>query len=581
MEYSVQIYNNYESIVLTNSTEELELDLNDFVNFKTNPFLNNDTITYNNVTKTIENVVNNNKGKRFVGILQVSNKMVYGLNSRKNPYYLCKPLDKHLPSFLIAVNDKKIINACSTNYYVVFKYDRWNKNKTYPYGELIKMLGKINDKHTEYDALLNHYNIDQRKKKVPKGFSINNKSQIYNFTTKEELVNYVDYTNEYTVAIDPKGCLDIDDAISFKKLENGYEVGVHIADVSFWVKKMKLEKYLEHQYFTVYCPHKKFNIFPNILSDHLMSLKYNQDRMAMSLIMTIDNDLNVTDYKLQQSIVNVNKTMTYGKANNLIKTNDELKMMFNISKKLFNKDCDNYDSHNMIENYMLYANNKVGQYLKDNGVKTVYRIHKDKKYDIDTDNLDINNNVKDFLRYFQMESAEYTFDNDTYYHSGLQMKYYTHFTSPIRRIVDIYIHNEIKNILNGTDYNIQLDCDKINSQSKQLKKLGRQMDVIDLKHKQKIDNSKVYKCYIVDFDENKVNIYIPELKYHHSQKLYNRMVMNMLDFNITSTEMTIENKQNDLTPIKMVKYEEYKIKLLYEDNSLKFSFETIDILNIL
>ncbi len=581
MEYLVETENNYETILLSNLETEMELKLNDFVNFKTKPFLNGDKITYDTSTKTIISVSNNSIGKRYVGILNVSNKMIHGLNSRKNPYYLCCPMDKHLPKFLIAVNDKKIINSCAANYYVIFKYDRWNKDKTYPYGELVKLLGKTNNKQTEFDALLNHYNIDQRKKKVPKGFSINNKSTIYDFIKTEDLENYVDYKNEYTIAVDPRGCLDIDDALSYKKLESGCEIGIHIADVSFWVKHMKLEKYLENQYFTIYCPHKKFNIFPNILSDHLMSLKYNQDRLAMSIILTIDDKLNVVDYKIQQSIINVNKTMTYGKANNLLKTNEEILTMFNISKHLFNKSGDKYDSHNMIENYMLYANNIVGRYLNENKSKCIYRVHKDKKYDIKTSNLNVDKRLKDFLRYFQMDSAEYTQDTTTYYHSGLEMEYYTHFTSPIRRIVDIHIHNELKNILNGTNYNITLNCDKINKQSKVLKKLGRQMDIIELKHKQKIDNSKIYECYIVDYEPNKMNIYIPELKYNHLQKIFNKSVLGMIKYTTCQNYMTVENTQDANKMIKLERYKQYDIKLIYDDNNLKVCFTDFDILNVL
>ena len=503
--------------------------------------------------------------------------MIYGLNNRKNPYYICRPVDRTLPNFLVAVNDKKIINS-NKHHYIIFEYNNWKQKL--PYGALVKVIGEVGKQDVEYEKILNHYNIFQKKLTLHKKYKVKQNSTIYDLTTKEELKEYENITDKYTIAIDPKGCLDIDDALSYEYKNEEHIIGIHIADVSFWVGKLDLYKFIENRFFTVYCPHKKFNVFPNVLSDNLFSLKYNKDRLAMTLYIYLDENYDFKRYEVKKSIVKLTKTMTYNKANNLIKSKDKkLTTMFDISKSikkyLGGGDIeDNYDSHNMIENYMLIANKLIAEFLIKNDKKPIMRIHNEPKFQMDLKDCDIQNkDTLNFLNYYQMECAvykRYNPENDyNYYHYGLNLKYYSHFTSPIRRIVDIMIHLQVKEVLSNKDSKIlkklEVDIEKVNTQQKKDKKMYRELEKINIINN-KLRNNE-YESYIIDIKSNKISIFIPELKHLYRKQLFNKKLLSMLKQEVTDDKIIIRNINNNST-IEFHKYQKLNVKLNKNINEL-------------
>ena len=353
MKYTVKILDNkYQEIHLIHQdeTKTLELKLSDFKNRK---FFHDDIITYDKTTKINKIVKTNMKQKWIFGQIEITDRVVQQFNSKKNPYYKFTPFDKCYPKFLVAVNNKiKQIGK----YYIYIKYNIWTK--TLPYGQCMKVAGKMGEESVEYERLLYKYNINQRPKKV----DIKQTNDIWSIIDKDEVSHYKDYKNIFTLAIDPKGCQDIDDALSYEynNTMQQHSVSIHIADVSYWVEKLDLYKYLK-DFFTIYCPDKKINLFPDILSDNLMSLKWKKDRLALSLNITLDNNFNILSTEIHNSIVNLNKTLTYEKANNLIKNKQDkrLNTLFDISKTLYDNTTEDFDTHNMIENFMIFANENV------------------------------------------------------------------------------------------------------------------------------------------------------------------------------------------------------------------------------
>jgi exoribonuclease R len=591
MEYIVNILDNlYSSFEFISSTETLLLTCNDIINFKQKKFFHGDKLIYDKKNKIILDIKESNINKELiVGTLHISNNMIYGLNSRKNPYYLFKPMKKVYPTFMVAINDKKIISK-KLSQHILVKYDRWEDKL--PHGQLVKILGDVGTPEAEYNRILNYYKINQRKKILNKKYKIKGNTKLFELVNNKELLDYEDNRDLYIVSVDPKNCRDIDDAISYEYKDNQHVIGIHIADVSFWLDKLDLYSYMKDMFFTVYCPHKKFNIFPDVLSDHLFSLKAGQDRLAISIFIYLNDSYKMEKYEIKKSIIKLKKNLTYEKVNKEIqKKNSLLGKLFTISKDITKilggekiKIEEKYDSHQMIENYMLLANKLTAEYLIKNNKNPILRVHNEPKYMINLTECPIKNQeVLNFMKYYQMECAIYkNYESETnynYYHYGLDLQYYTHFTSPIRRYVDIITHLKLKQIIGGENNmlnKMNYNCEKINQQQKIHKKMYRDLECINIINN-KIVN-KTYESYIIDIKENVLTLYIPEIKCLYRKTLYDKKLFSIMDFKITQNGIYIQNK-NTKKELNIQLYTIEKVKLLKKINELDVILEK-DIMEI-
>jgi exoribonuclease R len=579
MNYQVSILDReYKNIQLKNDIEELKLSIDDFNNFKEIPFFNNDIINYSKIDKTIISINQNNiKNKKIVGILQINKQMIYGFNNKKNPYFLFTPLSKSLPKFYVCINDKKLKNTIG-DYYITIKFNLWNKK--IPYGVLDHFIGKVGLKNNEIKKLLYFYDIDTRKYKLNKKYNVSQKSKIYDFINDSDLDNYLDFTNINTISIDPKDSRDIDDALSIEYLDNeNKRVGIHIADVSFWYSKFNLGYYLKNnRYSTVYLNDTKFNLYPNILSDFLMSLIKGKDRLSLSLFIIFDKDDNITDYYFKNTIVNINRNFCYKKINNILKDvnlydrNKDIFELFELSKKLkINKNLEDFDSHNMIENFMILSNQLTAEFLIKNKKNPILRYHVNPDFKIPIHNIK-NNELKNFLKIYQSKAAEYKLYNDeefNYYHYGLDLKYYTHYTSPIRRFPDLIIHMKIKDVL-YEDYQIDIkyDINELNKVNKNLKKMDRQMKEIEIFNN--IQN-KTFTSYLINYKKNFLYFYIPEIKFFFKKKIFdNEDLLLNIKFQINDTHFHIINIKNNKN-MKFEKYYTYKLSFNKINNSNEYN----------
>ena len=156
--YQVKIQDReYKKIILKNQEKTLELSIEEFKNFNKIKFFHDDIINYDETTKIINNIVETKmKYKKIIGILEINKKMIYGLNNKKNPYFLFTPLLNCYPKFYVCINDKKMKNT-NGRFYITIKYNIWNKKL--PYGILNKFIGKVGEKKNEIEKLLNYYEI--------------------------------------------------------------------------------------------------------------------------------------------------------------------------------------------------------------------------------------------------------------------------------------------------------------------------------------------------------------------------------------------------------------------------------------
>jgi len=574
MEYTIIINNNYKEILLKNNNEEISINLN-----KNIKVFHQDIVKYDKKTNNISIINSYIKKKNIVGILEINNKLIYGFNSKKNPYYLFKPLDNHYPNFYVAVNDKNLKNK-NGKYYIVIKYNEWIKKL--PYGIIIKNIGEIGEKNNEIEKLLYYYNIDTKNYKI----DLKQNNTIYDIFNDDDLKNIIKKTDLKVYSIDPKNSKDIDDALSIQYInDNKKIIGIHIADVSSWFFKLNLDKYIKNnRYFTVYLKNKKYNLFPNILSDNLMSLLQNKDRICLSLYITYDKDNQIIEYKFENNIINVNKNYSYEKFNNILNNNDKERYktfhdLFNLSKKInLSNNNEKYDSHNMIENYMILANKLTAEYLINNNKNPILRYHIESKYNIDFNNVE-NVKLKNFLKIFQTKSALYKIynktDNFNYYHYGLNLNLYTHFTSPIRRFVDIINHILIKKCIfsNFDNFYNDFNIDDININNKNLRKMDRELNEIEIG--EKIVN-KTVNGYLINYKKNFLYFYIPEYNLYIKKQIYtNDNLFKDIDFTISDNIFTIKNKIND-NSISFFKYNSYNISITKLLKSNKFYYNLIN-----
>ena len=253
--------------------------------------------------------------------------------------------------------------------------------------------------------------------------------QIPSIVTEEEIVNRKDLREEEIFTIDGSDTKDIDDAISIKKEANGnYILGVHIADVTYYFKENSpLDNSAYDKATSVYLTNYVLPMLPHQLSNGICSLNEGVDRLTITCEVKFDNNANIIDYDIYESVINSKKKMTYESVNRLLEENivdkgyedyvSSLKLMHELSSKIrknkvkrgyieFLSDeikiiVDEYgipiDIHQkeqktgekLIEDFMIVANESVATRIKDMGLPNIYRIHEKPKIE----------KIKEFLGY--------------------------------------------------------------------------------------------------------------------------------------------------------------------------------------
>jgi ribonuclease R len=304
--------------------------------------------------------------------------------------------------------------ALKPNYKAIVKITSWGTQFEHPEGELEKILGPKGDHEVEMTSIL-----------FDKGFIAEFPNDVEQEAQKiaakekpippEEIAKRTDFRNTLTFTIDPFDAKDFDDALSYKKLENGHlEVGIHIADVSHYVLPgTELDAIARERGFSVYLVDRTIPMLPEVLSNDLCSLNPEEEKLAFSVIFEIDDNGKVYDYSFEKAIIKSDKRFAYEEAQKSIDENGqyskELSNLNDIAKKIrkdriksgaidfetdevqFELDKDfkpvkvyrkeRLDTHKLVEEFMLLANRYVGEYMfkahkKDKGRGIfMYRVH--------------------------------------------------------------------------------------------------------------------------------------------------------------------------------------------------------------
>jgi len=523
--------------------ETMEINIADFKAF------HNDIIEFDFESKTITKIIETDiTNIDIVGVLVLRSNHKYGFNKRKFPIYLFKPFDFRYPDFLVASGVKRKNNV-KENQFAVIRYNKWERK--IPNGMIRQIIGSVGEIIPEYNAILHKYNFN---KNPPKLKQLTKKTRVQDIFNIED---FYDIRELEIISIDPPNCTDIDDALSLEEMDTGYKIGIHIANVSAFTEKFDLFEKIVDRCTTVYGPHKKINMIPNILSDNLASLLEGKERLSLTLWIYLNNQFEIIDYKFQECILINKKAFSYKEAKKSMKKNNLLKQLYNISQKLANNinyNINDFDVHKMIEVYMILANHITAKYLIENKSPCIFRTHKSKEHEIDFNTID--EKLSPFLKIFQSNAAEYTTEQGHYYHYGLDLNKYTHFTSPIRRLPDIIIHMLIKNL---SIPNIEQICMNCNNISKKIKKMDRDFTRINIV--KNTDTESIYQAYILSINENSITIYCPELKFCDKIYLFDQKMSEIINIEKYENTLILTNKLSNKT-IKLNLYQKIKVKMI-------------------
>ena len=513
----------------------------------------NDIVIFKKNEKNDLEVINikERNTKPITGILYLDSKVKYG-SIKDKQLYLFKPTHKKYSNFYIPY---KSSNNQNQKIYVNIIFKKWNIENKFPIGTLTDIIGNIGNIEAEYEHLRNYYEIKNNIWKI-------DNNQLKN--DKILLESIQDKTPDFEVfSIDPIGSKDIDDAFHFYDNDTQYEVGIHIANPFIFFKE-KINTVLE-RVSTVYQPHRKYNLLPNIYSDELISLIENKNRFALSLILTYDKSNNLINYDLKQTVVKNIKNYDYDTFDKIYMNNNNYSEFIDFSSKFFD---DSLDSHKLVEKWMIYTNKKIAELIINNEDLNSYLVIRKHESSIIHNYGVINEELNTFLKLKQENSAYYEFydKNNEQTHSKIGNSYYTHFTSPIRRAIDFYIHsliinenenknkNKIKNIIN------KLDLDTINKFTKNCRKMDRQSRRLKFLSEIKILESNIETdSYIIEIKSNKLTVFIPKFNLEEKIIIIPKKIEKIVEI-INLTESEISFKKED-TIYNYRLYEKLRIKL--------------------
>ena len=246
----------------------------------------------------------------YVGILQIAGKHAWVIiESKSMPYDIEVPVEsvkKEWQGLKVAALVKEFPRGFQT-----------------PVGEIVDVLGKPGDNNTEMHAILSEYGLPY---KFPAEVEAE-ASKIPVKITKADLEGRRDLRKECIFTIDPADAKDFDDAVSFKVLENGnFEIGVHIADVSYYVKpKTLLDREAYARATSVYLVDRTIPMLPEALSNNLCSLRPNEDKLCFSAIFEMDSSAKVLKQWFGRTVINSSFRFAYEEAQQIIDREGDMK----------------------------------------------------------------------------------------------------------------------------------------------------------------------------------------------------------------------------------------------------------------
>lgn len=334
----------------------------------------------------------------FVGVVEVSSRFAFLTpDSRKMPYDIFIPIEK--------------LKGAGDGQKAIVKIVEWPKHAKNPFGEIIEVLGDQGDNDTEMHAILAEFGLPYRFSKE----AIQAAEDIPDRIKENDLSNRKDYRQIPTFTIDPEDAKDFDDALSLQELPGGnWEVGIHIADVTHYVKHGSLlDTEARERATSVYLVDRTVPMLPERLSNNICSLRPKEDKLCFSAVFELNDKAEIINEWFGKTIINSDRRFSYQEAQKVIDSGtgdmkDELLILNKLAQTLrnerfmkgsisFERDEVKFDidedgrprriffreygtANELIEEFMLLANMKVAKLIgeiknKQDRRTFVYRIH--------------------------------------------------------------------------------------------------------------------------------------------------------------------------------------------------------------
>ncbi|MFL6500412.1 MAG: ribonuclease R [Candidatus Udaeobacter sp.] len=441
---------------------------------------------------------------RVIRILERAHDTVVGTLQRSRNFYYVVPDD---PRFVHDIyvgppagqpQDRRSETAAAVGDKVVVRLEDWQSRHVNPEGEIIEVLGPASAPGVDVLSIIRKYHL-------PTNFPTDVLEQaegIPETVDAQQIAGREDLRNQFIVTIDPDDARDFDDAINVEKLGNGgWQLGVHIADVAAYVEPgSALDREARLRGNSVYLPDRVIPMLPERLSNGVCSLKPKVDRLTHSVFIQFDKRGVAKSARFAQSVIRSAHRLTYKEAYAILTSpprnqlGERLHLAWELAALLRRKRfehgaleldfpevkvrvdehgkpvqlerVENDQSHQLIEEFMLVANEAVARELKKRAIPTVYRVHEnpdpEKLAEYREFALSFGYRVGDLMHRAELQRllAELSgkpeeqalkvgllkslkrarYDPLPLGHYGLAKTNYLHFTSPIRRYADLVVH---------------------------------------------------------------------------------------------------------------------------------------------
>jgi ribonuclease R len=440
---------------------------------------------------------------RVIRILERAHDTIVGTLQHSRNFHYVVPDDPRIVHdvYVRPVKDRRSETAATVGDKVVVRLEPWESRHVNPEGDIIEILGPASAPGVDMLSIIRKYHLPTE---FP-GDVIDQANRISETVDAQKLEGREDLRQQFIVTIDPDDARDFDDAIHVEKIDNaGWRLGVHIADVAAYVEPgSALDREARRRGNSVYLPDRVIPMLPERLSNGVCSLNPGVDRLTHSVFIQFDKNGVAKSARFEKSVIRSAHRLTYKQAYAILKSSprdqlgEQLHVAWELASLLRRKrfehgslDLDfpevkvrldangrparlerieNDESHQLIEECMLAANEAVARELKKRAVPTIYRVHEnpdpDKLAEYREFVLSFNYKVGDLTHRAELQRllastrgkpeeqavkigllkslkrARYA--PQPLGHYGLAKANYLHFTSPIRRYADLVVHRAL------------------------------------------------------------------------------------------------------------------------------------------